>query len=498
MLKDNYKRLHKTLYRLLRDKYFLMAFVVIICGAFLRFYRVPEFMTFLGDQGRDAIIIKRILTGEHFPAIGAPTSYGQVYLGPFYYYFIAPWLLLFRFQPMGLAYGVGFFSIVYLIVNYFAIKDIFDKKVALLSTILITFSITMIDLSRFSWNPNLLPFATLITIYSVIKAIKTQRAIFFISSGVFLSIAIQLHYLSLFLIPGIALVFLWELFKQKKLNRPLFSKYSIFFTAFLLFSSPLIIFDLRHQFLNTHNFITLFTQSAQGQTNKLATFLQSFYDLNTFTLNIDLSIFISIIILLIIVSYCYIEFRTTSQKKVFLFIFICNLLAFSLYNRPRFPHYFGTLYPFYYVLFAAIFNKFFTNKLGSKTALLIVGIMAFLYIVINAKSYYFIKGKASNQVAHAEIIAKAIYKDVRSNTYRLTSLPERYSDTTYRYFLELWGRRPVEKDSIDKTNELFVVCDARCKPIGDPQYDIALFAPTRVEKQFSTVGVTIYKLTNKP
>ena len=67
------------------------------CGIFLRFYRFSDFATFLGDQGRDAIIIKRMLTFEHLPAIGAPTSVGQVYLGPFYYYFIAPWLLLFKF-----------------------------------------------------------------------------------------------------------------------------------------------------------------------------------------------------------------------------------------------------------------------------------------------------------------------------------------------------------------------------------------------------------------
>src|SRR3989304_699109 len=82
----------------------------LIIGVFLLFYRLENFVTFLGDQGRDAIVVKRILTGEHLPAIGAPTSVGQVYLGPFYYYFITPWLALFNFDPAGLAFGVaGFF-----------------------------------------------------------------------------------------------------------------------------------------------------------------------------------------------------------------------------------------------------------------------------------------------------------------------------------------------------------------------------------------------------
>ena len=84
----------------MKYKKYLPIFLLLLFGVFLRFWRLEGFVTFLGDQGRDAIVIRRILTGEHFPAIGAPTSIGQVYLGPFYYYFIAPWLLLFNFNPL--------------------------------------------------------------------------------------------------------------------------------------------------------------------------------------------------------------------------------------------------------------------------------------------------------------------------------------------------------------------------------------------------------------
>src|SRR3989338_11349462 len=112
----------------LGDKYFVSILVLFLIGVFLRFYRFPEFVTFLGDQGRDAIIVKRIITFEHFPAIGAPTSYGQVYLGPFYYYFMAPWLLLFNFNPLGLAVGVAFYSSLFVPMVYVLITDLFDKK----------------------------------------------------------------------------------------------------------------------------------------------------------------------------------------------------------------------------------------------------------------------------------------------------------------------------------------------------------------------------------
>lgn len=226
----------------------LFIFILLIFGIILRFYRFEEFVTFLGDQGRDAIIIKRILTGEHFPAIGAPTSIGQVYLGPFYYYFIAPWLLFFKFNPIGLAFGVAFFSTLYILINYLIIKELIDKKTAILSSIFITFSYVLIELSRFSWNPNLLPLFTLLSVYFLIKSIKTQKWYFFALTGAFLSFSLQLHYVFLFSIPAIFLIYFINLIKKIKNFKKTIINYSLLIINFLFFSSPLLIFDLRHNF----------------------------------------------------------------------------------------------------------------------------------------------------------------------------------------------------------------------------------------------------------
>ena len=46
--------------------------LIILCAAFLRIWRLSDFAMFLADQGRDAIIIKRIVMLEHFPLIGLP------------------------------------------------------------------------------------------------------------------------------------------------------------------------------------------------------------------------------------------------------------------------------------------------------------------------------------------------------------------------------------------------------------------------------------------
>ena len=146
---------------------FILPILVILFAGFFRLYNFSDFVTFLGDQGRDAIILKRIITFEHFPAIGPPTSIGQVYLGPFYYYFIAPWLWISNFDPIGPAIGIAIISSFSIIFSYFLLKDLFNKKTALYSVLFITFSSVIIEFSRFSWNPNLLPFFSLFYFYSL-------------------------------------------------------------------------------------------------------------------------------------------------------------------------------------------------------------------------------------------------------------------------------------------------------------------------------------------
>src|SRR3989344_3406416 len=165
--------------QLIKDKFSMSVFILFFIGLFLRLFRIDAFVTFLGDQGRDAIIIKRIITFEHFPAIGPPTSIGQVYLGPFYYYFIAPWLWFSNFDPIGPAIGVAILSSIFIVLSYILIKDIFDKKVALFSSILITFSSVIVEFSRFSWNPNLLPFFALLFFYFVYKSQKNQKVFWY-------------------------------------------------------------------------------------------------------------------------------------------------------------------------------------------------------------------------------------------------------------------------------------------------------------------------------
>jgi len=468
-----------------------LVILIILFGVVLRFYKLEGFTTFLGDQGRDAIILKRIVTLEHFPAIGAPTSVGQVYLGPFYYYFIAPWILFSQLHPIGPVIGVSFFSTLYLLINYIVVKELIDKKTALISTIFLSFSSVLIDLSRFSWNPNLLPLFTLLSIYFLIKSIKTNKWLFFALTGAFLSFLIQLHYLALFIFPAFGLIYLSYLTKNFKNFRILILNSSFLILNFLFFSFPLVIFDLRHQFLNTKNFIKLFQESGSNIVTKINSFFDSFYYLNFYSFHIELNkLLVFTLLFFLIVSYLTLS-KKNSNIKIFLLFFLLTIFSMTFYSGQKHPHYFGVLYPLYYVVVGYFLGFIFDSLFGKILTIIFI----FGFIFLNFQKYPYFKNPPNNQIQVAKKIAKKIYENINKNKFTVTALPEKYSDSTYRYFLEIWGKRPIEKDSLEKADELFLVCEKKCDPIiGNPQWDIAYFAPNKIDGEWIVEGVKIYKL----
>ena len=77
----------------------LFILLITLLSLYLRLYRIGEFMTFLGDEGRDVRIVRDLITKGNLVFIGPRTSIGNMYLGPLYYYMMAPALFLSRLNP---------------------------------------------------------------------------------------------------------------------------------------------------------------------------------------------------------------------------------------------------------------------------------------------------------------------------------------------------------------------------------------------------------------
>ena len=187
--------------------------IIISVGSFLRLYRIPETLQFLGDQGRDAIVVKEILQGD-FTLLGPVTSVGNMYLGPFYYYFMAPFSALTYPNPIGPAYGVALMGILTIVLVYYFVRKIFDRNTAIVSALVYAAMNQAVFFSRFSWNPNIAPIFGLIIFYSIYKTLEEKNYKYLVLAYFSFGLIIQLHYLALILVGFIAGANLFLFFKK--------------------------------------------------------------------------------------------------------------------------------------------------------------------------------------------------------------------------------------------------------------------------------------------
>ena len=141
--------------------------LVTLVAAVLRLYRLESSLMFLGDQGRDAIVLKRILIDHDLPFIGPITSVGGFYLGPLYYYLMTPFLWLFKYNPVGPAIATAIIGVITTPVLYFVAKKMFSTTTARWASFLFAIGFIPVSETRSAWNPNPMPLASLGLIYGL-------------------------------------------------------------------------------------------------------------------------------------------------------------------------------------------------------------------------------------------------------------------------------------------------------------------------------------------
>src|SRR3989344_8140524 len=207
-------------------KNMIYLFFILAVGAFMRFYKIREYLTFLGDEGRDVLVVKRLLLDGKFTLLGPITSVGSIYMGPIYYYMTAPFLYLWNFDPLGPAVMVGILSLITIYLIYRLGSEYFNAAVGLVAAFTYSIARLTVVYGHSSWNPNVVPFFAVLLIYSLLKSLIGKKHSFLILVGLSLGTLIQLHYVTFMFFPILLTVFL--LFKPK-------IKIKYYFFAFLAF-----------------------------------------------------------------------------------------------------------------------------------------------------------------------------------------------------------------------------------------------------------------------
>lgn len=500
----SYTDLLKLWWKLKDQRNLFILFVGILALAtFLRFYRLSEYMTFLGDEGRDAIVIKNILVNHHIPLIGPPTSVGNIYLGPLYYYMMAVPMAIFWLNPVAAAGMNALLGVATVAFIYYLGKLWFNRQAGLIASYLYAISPVTVIYSRSSWNPNPAPFFALLSMFSLHKLHQTGNFLWLVLTGFSIGVALQMHYLAAILVPITVTVWLGEIVFRKLnqlKNKDLLSGTILGVLSFIFIMSPLIWFDLRHRFLNYRAIMELFSAGGAVKGDIFANIARMpalyIYNLIGRYIGGENIYLTGVVAVIVIVAFLY---KLSNWSKLVLGTWlIIGLFGLSFYQQNVYDHYLGFLNPVPFLLLGA--TALLLTCLPVKSKNLVNGgviVLLFALTVVNLQRSPLLKAP-NNQLKRTQDVAKFIIGQTGDKPFNFALLSKNNYDAAYQYYLDLYSHKPKQVP-FDITDELFVVCeDPVCDPVYSAKYEIAGFGWSKVEWLQNVYGVKLYKLVHNP
>lgn len=241
-----------------RHQYLILLIIIIVIGLFFRTYKLIERFGFGHDADLYSWIVKDIAINHHFRLIGQLTSSEGIFIGPFFYYLLVPFYLIFGMDPIGSAYFSPFFGILTILSYYFVLSKLFNKKVGIIAAFL-----PAVLLGTAGFDRWVVP-----TITTKLWAIWYLYSIFMIARGNFkvlplLGILIGLiWHVHLALLPVLLAVPVAFVYSKKI---PTLKQIGLILVPLIIISLPLIIFEARHNFIQTKSLILSFFISHGGE-----------------------------------------------------------------------------------------------------------------------------------------------------------------------------------------------------------------------------------------
>lgn len=394
---------------------FVLLVYLVVLGLLFRIYRLPDFQYWSDDEQLLWYTVRHIVVDRHFSLVAVNTALG-VGLSSLYHYMLAPWFILFRFNPvlvslLGLVFFV--FNIIFL---FFAGRDIFNERVGYIASLLYAFSFTASLFDRRLWalSPNFL--VVVLAFYSLAKLISREyKYVFLLIPGLIMpfvsdpSLGIVL--------PVVLASFL--IFRIKIPTRHAILTLGI--SAALL--SPLFIFELRHNFQNTRSLMHALTNEYSSEIrldvsqrnffiSQLENFSRYFYIQPSSSIE---SVF----------CYCFLDDKETYSFAVLVFLALFVLITIKTRNKNYFVL---LLFLFSYLFGKYLFQQFFKGMPSffySQVVMPIVFLMAAI-LLANLKKIFLIPILFLFLFLNSYVFLKSSFKYPLINRMRLVSQIQDY------------------------------------------------------------------------
>ncbi|MFH0749571.1 MAG: hypothetical protein V1917_01480, partial [Candidatus Gottesmanbacteria bacterium] len=185
---------------------------------------------------------------------------------------------------------------------------------------------------------------------------------------------------------------------------------------------------------------------------------------------------------------------------IFLVWLIVPLFFFGVYKKSIYDYYFGIFFPLPFFLTALFIDSVMKIK---KIGMVIGGAVVIALAVWNWQGRPFIY-EPNHQLGQVERISQEIVNHADDKPFNFALITGGNSDHAYRYFFEIWNKKPVviENAVVDPerktvTGQLLIVCeDIFCQPLGNSLWEVAGFGRAEIAGVWDISVVKIYKLTH--
>lgn len=238
-----------------KNIYLIGSIFLVGVALFLRLYHLPNRAPFDWDQNRDYQAIEAISRGKATLIGPVAKGEGGFFLGPLYYYLATPAFIVSGGNPLSLPLTSVLLDVLAITAILMLLPRLWSRAGSFALATIWTFSFFAIEMSKISWNVALLPLYSVLLIY--FSTISTRTTYHNLVFGLILGLSWHIHASLIPLIPllVLGLILLRHL---KVIDLP------YIFVGYLFALAPLILFDLRHNFLNLH-LLTNFAQASVGQ-----------------------------------------------------------------------------------------------------------------------------------------------------------------------------------------------------------------------------------------
>lgn len=443
----------------------VISIILLIVAVAIRFVHLGENTEFLGDQGRTFLHVYEAWQFKRIPLVGPTVLSGQ-YLGPAYYFLIAPFLIGSGFQLSSGAVATIFYAGLGIVFSAMTFRILFALPIAMILTALWAFNPYSVSIDRFLWEPNLVPTFAMMFIFGTVTLLKTRNKIVgSVSLGVATGILVQLHYPNILFLPLSLLIFLMAFYKKHE-NAKALRMLLVYIVSFLSIVCLFLGYEFTHGFENSYGVISQFIHPSGDPIGKRQ-ILRNIIDyasrvmgkVSPVSLGIPMGAFI-----LCALSFLWLVVERSNLS----FIMACSIFggvgALALYRGVVYDHYLYFLTPSAYMILGYWMNQIYGVK--KLRVLLIVAVIILLLISLRESILRVYKTPVRGDILRVEEVGSVVKKELGNTdfSFGLVTSPS-FSDLHYRAAFTLKGLNAHKISANDR--DIVLVCESLACPFVD-------------------------------